>query len=317
MVQIRKWKAAAIDTRFGDWMANGLSETDVSYKELTQHFVKLGEKITDQPRELQSPTERAELAQLGLAALDSMALWDNYHAFELTRASTPAQKKLLAAKEHLVAEYYLRFKDTATSGVSRRIGYGRSAISNKIELDDEVFAVRQVVNIPYATVDQHVTAAIRVAQSGLPHLEQVVAVSYATRRTVAKFAPGKPIHDMNTEELAYISPEQIGQLHSAMKTASEEWGILFDMHGDNLLYDPAQGFTAIDLSVEGDYYEEADEALLRLARLLNPRETLGASRVQKMLVETVFAGKKSPAAMLGKLSHKFLSAAAGFIDFQQ
>lgn len=126
------------------------------------------------------------------------------------------------------------------------IGSGRHSEVYVIEDEGKYFAVRK----PKASGDEavrveaHLAGAVRA--KGVPHLEQIIAASYGEGVTVSELMPGKRAGEVTADELAQITPNQLGELIDTL-IAIEQRDIAVDLHGDNILYDENAGFGIVDL----------------------------------------------------------------------
>lgn len=95
-----------------------------------------------------------------------------------------------------------------------------------------------------ATIDGIYMAGI--LGKGVPHLEQIVTVSYEDGVTVAEVMPGKEMaKDMTVEDVAAMTDEQLSILVDTLMIVSER-GIEIDPKPTNILYDRDAGFGIID-----------------------------------------------------------------------
>lgn len=95
-----------------------------------------------------------------------------------------------------------------------------------------------------STIDSHLAGA--VLGKGMPHLEQITAVSYEDGVTVAEVMPGKEMgKDMTSEDVAAITDEQLSGLVDTL-TAVSEHGIEIDPKPTNIFYDRDAGFGIVD-----------------------------------------------------------------------
>jgi hypothetical protein len=131
------------------------------------------------------------------------------------------------------------------------VGMGRFniAFSRHVLIDDE--EKDAVVIIPQPSPDFSDKSrlnqrAITLSKTkGLAGFEQGIAVSYDPAVLVTERAPGKTVEQLSGPERRAISPERWQALLESVQALNGRVG--FDTNPDNYLYDPAQGFTIIDL----------------------------------------------------------------------
>ena len=84
---------------------------------------------------------------------------------------------------------------------------------------------------------------------GIPHLEQIVAVSYDKGIIVTERIPGKRVDELTPEEKEGVSDAQLKQLVDTL-VATQNAEVSVDLgNGGNLLYDAEEGFGLIDLDI--------------------------------------------------------------------
>lgn len=166
---------------------------------------------------------------------------------------------------------YQPFKEgvaEVTSQPNELIGHGGFSRVHPLQHEGEAYAVR----VPYLQtrvamdeVHKHLEAALLTRD--LQHLEHIIAASYADGVTVAELAPGKNLEQLSPNDMSAITEKQLEDVFLAM-TIAHERGVGYDLLGDNIMYDPKEGFTAIDIA---------------LAEPDNPMRTYPA----KCLIETI------------------------------
>jgi hypothetical protein len=81
---------------------------------------------------------------------------------------------------------------------------------------------------------------------GVPHLEQLVAISYEDGVAISERMSGKDFTKLSAEDIEQIPDEQLSQALHTMKEAAER-GIFFDdANASNYFYDKVDGFGFID-----------------------------------------------------------------------
>lgn len=159
----------------------------------------------------------------------------------------------MRAKAVAIERYETEFRDViAATDLSRenRFSAGTSTLAHVITVDGQRYVVRSIgEQDDVREVDKHFAASVLVQD--LDHIEHITAISYRDGRTVAPIVPGKNFRTLTLKDLRAISKEQIADLYDTMSTANQR-GVWFDGLGDNLIYDPEHGFTAIDMSATQD-----------------------------------------------------------------
>lgn len=104
------------------------------------------------------------------------------------------------------------------------------------------------------SVDNYTLAAMR--GRGIPHLEQIVGISYEKGVIISELMPGKDVTELTAEDRAHITDEQIAELAHTIKEANEA-GVLTEVENpSNMFYDREQGFGFID-------YNSVDQRLIK------------------------------------------------------
>lgn len=130
------------------------------------------------------------------------------------------------------------------------IGKGANTHAFRVEHQGQPYAVRYTGRSPRGSrVESHAPGA--VLAHGVPHLEQVVAISYDDGIVVSELMPGREIGRLSAEEIKAVSTPQLNQLLETIQTMHQK-GISFDPKPSNLLFDQQQGFGIIDLAPEGE-----------------------------------------------------------------
>ena len=92
--------------------------------------------------------------------------------------------------------------------------------------------------------DMLVTAS---CAQGIPHLEQIVAVSPEKGIVISERIPGEVMTKLTDEDHAKITDEQLDELVDTFRAAAAA-GVVPELENpENLLYDPSEGFGLIDL----------------------------------------------------------------------
>lgn len=126
------------------------------------------------------------------------------------------------------------------------LGGGSSCGAFAIGYQGKQYAVR----VPWSDVNrsmdrEYVQTGIRT--KGIPHLEQLTAVSYERGVTIAELMPGRSMGSMTAEDLNAISDEQLEEFVGTLKHA-HDIGLWIDPKPSNIFYDRKEGFGLIDLS---------------------------------------------------------------------
>ena len=126
------------------------------------------------------------------------------------------------------------------------IGAGVYSAAFQLVCDEQEYVVR----IPHytrpspRTVERYLSGLLRT--QGVPHLEQVVALSYEDGVTVAERMPGKPMNNSLTkDDISAITDQQLSDLVDTLARAID-CGVAIDPKPTNVLYDRQAGFGVID-----------------------------------------------------------------------
>lgn len=84
-----------------------------------------------------------------------------------------------------------------------------------------------------------------ICGEGMPHMQQVAAISYVDGIIVTERLPGKDLEKLDPEVLSGATKEQLRDALITMHAAFER-GIRFDPKPSNYVYDPKDGFGFID-----------------------------------------------------------------------
>jgi hypothetical protein len=143
-------------------------------------------------------------------------------------------------------ENYQQF-DRLADAATEVLGSGsRAEVRRIVGSDGRAYAVRipkgPRVDIP--SVEHKVRAALR--GQGIPHLEQIVGVSYEKGRTISEVMPGIELTKLSAAELArHITDDQLDTYIRTIISAYKA-GIIIDPKPSNVLYDTQEGFGIID-----------------------------------------------------------------------
>lgn len=158
-------------------------------------------------------------------------LLERYAEFE--PEITPIIKELEAADSHRDHPAYL--------------GSGSNTSAFRISHGGEEYAVR-LGGRAGSALGVDVRADVTARAKGIPHLEQVVAMSYDNSTIITELMPGKELgYDTPIENIRQITDEQLSDLVDTVISAVEH-GISIDPKPSNIFYDTKQGFGIIDLS---------------------------------------------------------------------
>jgi hypothetical protein len=132
---------------------------------------------------------------------------------------------------------------------SQIIGKGDKCRAYLLEDQDQEYVVRKThANRPRPFIIEGYVRGCMRAQ-GIPHLEQIAAVSYDKGIIVTELIPGKKVSDLTPDDRQKVSDAQLEQLIVTL-AATQEVGISIDLgNGGNLLYDEEEGFGMVDLDV--------------------------------------------------------------------
>jgi hypothetical protein len=131
------------------------------------------------------------------------------------------------------------------------VGEGDSVATYGFEHDGKryVAKVPRGESIAQTAADDRMTDLER--GKGIPHLEQLVAVSPQEGVTVMECMPGTDLSQLPTEGAQHITTEQLAGAVDTMRTAQDA-GILFDPGRSNIMHDTEAGFGYIDYGPQTD-----------------------------------------------------------------
>lgn len=127
------------------------------------------------------------------------------------------------------------------------IGGGGAAQVFSFERNSKEYVVRNMIHesADKVTIDQYTAGALQV--QGLPHFEQIVAISYEDYVTVAERMPGVSGGTMSLESIDGVSSQQLRVFVDTLRVAHENDIYLDPYSPNNLMYDTTEGFGLIDL----------------------------------------------------------------------
>lgn len=128
------------------------------------------------------------------------------------------------------------------------LGSGSNAEAFRVSHEGKQYVVRILTGDRNAGAMGVDDRAIVMAQAkGVPHLEQVVAMSYDNSAIVTELMPGRELgKDTPIESMQQVTDEQLSDFVDTVITANE-CGIDIDPKPTNIFYDPKEGFGIIDL----------------------------------------------------------------------
>lgn len=244
-MEIQTKTPASIESQIGAFLLSDFPPGTLSYPGMGNAVGEFVEAKADSQKTKELIEEINPRASRG----DKQAVYRQYASF--MKHLSPEKR---AEIKHIATlfEAYQPFKDSVTEIIDQPnniIGHGGFSRVHPLQFDGESYAVR----VPYLhsrvamdEVHKHLEAALLTRD--LPHIEHIVAASYADGVTVAELAPGKNLKELSPNDMRAVTEAQIEDIFTAM-TAAHERGIGFDLLGDNIMYDPNKGFTAIDVSL--------------------------------------------------------------------
>lgn len=156
------------------------------------------------------------------------------------------ERYALFSSEILILKDELSQLDSPVTHINY-LGSGTSSQAFKIEIQGKLYAVRLPNNnkplISPAQLDINVSGAIK--GRGIPHLEQMVALSYADRATISELMPGVPMDKVTIESMVSITDAQLADFAKTLVIAHER-GVAIDPKASNFLYDEQEGIGILD-----------------------------------------------------------------------
>lgn len=255
---------------------------------------------------------------------------DSY--FQYLRSVGGSHHEAIATRNYLL-EQYTHFEPDITRLASELesvksqkdhpayLGSGSNTSAFRISHEDKEYAVR----ISEDAMDIDERAVITARASGVPHLEQVVAMSYDNCAVVTELMPGTELgYDTPIENMRQVTNKQLSDLVDTIVTATGR-GIAIDPKPTNIFYDPQEGFGIIDLSPANAKTELGNTAG-SIATSLSNTGFYGKhlSKITPEAYERDLAWHKVHldlvtryrAAVIDKLSNEALEGALGAIDKQ-
>ncbi|HEY1085186.1 MAG TPA: hypothetical protein VGE34_00485 [Candidatus Saccharimonadales bacterium] len=213
-----------------------------SPEELQAQYASYGEGVEYS----QSDKVFLALAERGIAdtvTLDSEGKQDYLRHLR----SMDGEKKEEIKKRAAMLAHYDEFKQPVGQLLNSEdvveLGKGTRSTVYLLVLDDKKYAVRVPRIISNRLVHNHLSAG--VAAQGLVGLEKIIAASYKDKVVISEAVTGKHATEMSREEAEAVPDSHIEAFVEARIEASRR-GIGIDMHSQNILYSPADGFTDID-----------------------------------------------------------------------
>jgi hypothetical protein len=160
-----------------------------------------------------------------------------------------------------------------------------------------------IVRIPHsddpdpALVDIHTKQLIRGL--GVPHLEQISAISYEQGVTISERMPGQDLERITPEQLSHVTDDQLTDLIDTVIRADRN-GIFIDpSKANNFFYDSQIGFGIIDYGSKGNPLVEPRTAADMVASLGDVVAGIGGNR---SLLSSVEAYARAANASRARLS---------------
>lgn len=130
------------------------------------------------------------------------------------------------------------------------VGKGSNAAAFGFEIDGKKY----VAKIAHGKEDNAFRSDERfldlVPGKGIPHLEQLAAISYEDGVAVMERMPGTDMFHTPAESADQATTDQLEDAITAMRAAHAA-GIVFDPKASNYMYDPKEGFGFIDYMPQG------------------------------------------------------------------
>lgn len=137
------------------------------------------------------------------------------------------------------------------------LGSGSVKIAMRItDRDNNEFALKVLkdnVDIP-TSLENEVAPLLK--GSGIPHLEQLVAVDRETNTFVTTLAPGKKVTDLSPLEIARIKKSHLREMDQTLRIMHENG--LHPHNAGGVLYDKDEGFTFVDYTFDNPDSLEAN-----------------------------------------------------------
>lgn len=165
------------------------------------------------------------------------------------------------------------------------LGSGSNTAAFRVSHEDKQYAVRIGTGARTGGSMGIDGRAIVTAQAkGVPHLEQVVAMSYADSAIVTELMPGRELgKDIPVHSMQQVTDEQLSDLVDTVINANER-GIDIDPKPTNIFYDSKEGFGIIDLN-PANSKTELGGTVGSMATSLSNTGLFGGSSVNKIASE--------------------------------
>lgn len=218
--------------------------------------------------EVSDSNERDAVSEMAARDIGSVAAHELYPQYvDFLREKRGKRHELLSGRTDLQNKYINEFKQMvdnlheslpegqAVAQHEAFIGSGGTADVFVINKDQKEYVVRTLrdepsYRSPTMIIDQYVAGALPV--KGIPHFEQMVAVSYDDKVTVAERMPGETPNELTVDTIDGITETQLQDLLITLRIAQDS-DIKIDPHSGNFLYDKDAGFGLIDFD-SVDFY---------------------------------------------------------------
>lgn len=129
------------------------------------------------------------------------------------------------------------------------LGSGSNTAAFRVSHEGKQYAVRIGTGVRTGgSMGVDGRAIVTARAKGVPHLEQVIAVSYDDSAIVTELMPGRELgKDTPIESMQQVTDEQLSDFVDTVIAANER-GIDIDPKPTNIFYDSKEGFGIIDLN---------------------------------------------------------------------
>lgn len=218
--------------------------------------------------EVSDSKERDAVSEMAARDIGSVAAQELYPQYvNFLREKRGRRHELLSGRTNLQNHYTDEFKpmvDSLLASVPKDesvglheafVGSGATSDVFVINKNEKEYVVRTLrdepsYRSPTMIIDQYVAGTLLV--QGIPHFEQIVAVSYDDKVTVAERIPGQTPNELTVDDIDSISETQLQDLLTTLR-AAQDYDIKIDPHSGNFLYDKDAGFGLIDFD-SVDFY---------------------------------------------------------------